>query len=134
MPKGTQRPQRPPLRVLLHHLHRLRTTLHHHRATALRPRKHHHERVSAVRFLPKRVRGSSEQAVSCANRGMPNLRTQSVFDNKHGRTCPNQRPRALGRETAVGRQYSCSERLWRLPHCSFNPQRKTPASSSNDEA
>ena len=29
--------------------------LHHHRTVAIRPRKHHHARVSTVRFLPKRI-------------------------------------------------------------------------------
>ena len=53
--KELRDPKDPRLRVLLHHLHQLRTPLHHHRAVALRPREHHHARVSTVRFLPKRV-------------------------------------------------------------------------------
>ncbi len=120
MPQRTTRPQRPPLRILLYHMHRLRSTLHHHRTLALRPRKHHHARVSPLRFLPKRIRGPIESAVSCPNRGVSNMRTQSVFDNKHGRTSSNQRPRAIGWETALGRQITCSERLRRLPHCSIH--------------
>ena len=43
-------------------------------------------------FCQKEYRRPSEQAVSRANRGLPNMRTQSLPNNKHGRTNQTEDP------------------------------------------
>ncbi len=65
---------RPPLALCLHQLHELRSALHDHRRTAVRPPQHQHGALCAVPGLPARVRRPGRSSLPCAAERLSGLR------------------------------------------------------------
>ena len=92
-------PARPPARLPLRQLHRLRPALHHRSRSALRPAAHHHARVRDVRALRPRVRGPARSPLPRAAHGLPR---SAARPTSCSRTGARRRAAAPRSQAAVG--------------------------------
>ena len=74
LPGRARRPGRPPVPPSVHHLHELRTAIHHHHRTALRPAGDDDGRVPDVRGLRRRVRRPGRPPLPRPAHLLPRLR------------------------------------------------------------
>ena len=108
------RPGRPPVQVPVHQLHRLRTTLHHHRGAPLRPRAHEHARLPDVRRLRPRVPRSGRPQVPRGADRVPGCGPHLELLDRESATA-GRRPHRTGGSAPRPRRDRRAEGARRLP-------------------
>ena len=98
-----RRSVRAPLPLCLHQLHPLRAAPQHRQRHPLRPRRHDHGAVPALRGLPRRISRSRRPPLSCGGDRLPRLRAEARLVRLDGRASASTSISMLDDVDAVAR-------------------------------